>query len=213
MTTDLLVIVLNIALLVGLWWLWFVGYRDYLVDRTRQDLFRLRDRLFDRAAAGEIGFDVEAYKVTRATLNGMIHYAHELSVLRVLLTALIAPGAKTNMKYARLFIAHMRQVKATLTPAQKVLIDTAFEDMHKVTLRHLRNGSLVLRALALMVKLASVCVRPVIRGLPLAARLTGYMAGYIRKGLSSLSDRIDADANLMATSASTRPSRLTTFPA
>ncbi|MHB1607407.1 MAG: hypothetical protein ACYCXX_02005 [Acidiferrobacter thiooxydans] len=210
MNADLLVIALNTALLVGLWWLWFVGYRDYLVDRTRQDLFRIRDDLFDRAAAGEIGFDVEAYKVTRATLNGMIHYAHELSVLRVLLTAFIAPGAKTNVKYACIFIAHMERVKAELTPAQKVFIEGAFNDMHRVTLRHLRDGSLVVRALALTVKLVGVCVRhTVIRGLPLAVRL----AGRIRKGLSTLSDRMDADANLMATSASSSPSKLTTFSA
>jgi hypothetical protein len=210
MNTDLLVIALNAGLLVGLWWLWFVGYRDYLVDRTRQDLFRIRDDLFDRAAAGEIGFDMEAYKVTRATLNGMIHYAHELSVLRVLLTALVAPGAKTNVKYARIFITRMERVKAALTPAQKVLVETAFNDMHRVTLRHLRDGSLVVRTLALMVKLAGVCVRhTVIRGFPLAERL----AGRIRKRLSTLSDRMDADANLMATSASSSPSKLTTFSA
>lgn len=206
MTTDLLVIVLNTALLVGLWWLWFVGYRDYLVDRTRQGLFRIRDDLFARAAAGEIGFDTEAYKITRTTLEGMIHYAHEMSVLRVILTSLVAPGAAANMKYARLFITHMEQVKASLTPAQKALIENAFNDMHQVTLHHLRDESLVLRALMLVVKLIAVCFRHTLgRSLPLAAR--------IRKELSALSDRMDADANLMATSASTHPSKLTTFAA
>ncbi len=205
MNTDLLVIALNTALLVGLWWLWFVGYRDYLVDRTRQDLFRIRDNLFDRARAGEIGFDAEAYKVTRATLNGMIHYTHELSVIRLLL-ALPTLRAAAKKGYAHKFSVHLEQAKTSLTPAQRTLIEKAFEDMHKVTLRHLRDGSLVLRALMLVVKLIH---HTLLRGLPLVVPL----AGRIRKELSIVSARMDADANLIATPTASGQHKLTTFPA
>lgn len=208
MNTDLLVIALNMALLVGLWWLWFVGYRNYLVDRTRQDLFRIRDDLFDRAKAGEIGFDAEAYKVTRATLNGMIHYTHELSAIRLLLT-LPTLRAAARKGYAHKFSVHLEQAKTSLTPAQRILIEKTFEDMHKVTLRHLRDGSLVLRAMVLVVKLVHAGVRhTLLRGFPLVVSLVGRG----RKERSVLSTRMDADANLIATPAASRQRKLTTFP-
>lgn len=61
-------------------------YNQYRVDRMRQELFALRDALFDRAARGELSFDSPAYMATRTMLNGMIRFAHKASVTRVLLT-------------------------------------------------------------------------------------------------------------------------------
>jgi hypothetical protein len=75
-------IALTVAVMLGLWWLYFVGYPQLVLANTRQRLFFLRDDLFEYAAAGRIAFDAPAYVLFRTTLNGMIQYAHTLSVPR-----------------------------------------------------------------------------------------------------------------------------------
>lgn len=61
----------------------FGPYNTYRVDRLRQEMFSLRDELFDRARLGEIRFDSAAYKATRALLNGMIRFSHRISFARL----------------------------------------------------------------------------------------------------------------------------------
>lgn len=60
------------------------SYRKYRIDLLRFYLFRARDRLFDAAEKGVIPFDDPAYGMTRQMLNGMIRFAHELSLWRPL---------------------------------------------------------------------------------------------------------------------------------
>jgi len=45
-------------------------------DLLRQNLFEVRDSLFDDARAGKIAFDSPAYRNTRLMLNGMIRFGH-----------------------------------------------------------------------------------------------------------------------------------------
>lgn len=82
----------GLALLV-LGFLFFWLYRDYRVDLYRQRLFALRDELWDFAAAGDIEFDHPAHRVIRARLNGLIRFAHVLS-----LTWLVAAMAFRAMR-------------------------------------------------------------------------------------------------------------------
>jgi hypothetical protein len=59
-------------------------YNTYRVDALRQNLFAVRDELFDHARAGKISFDSSAYKATRSLLNGMIRFSHRVSFSRML---------------------------------------------------------------------------------------------------------------------------------
>lgn len=72
-----------IALLL-LWVLYFWLYRDYRLDYFRQQLFALRDELFDIALAGELQFEGRAYGLLRTTINGTIQYGHQLGFLQLL---------------------------------------------------------------------------------------------------------------------------------
>lgn len=56
------------------------------MDRFRQDIFKLRDQLFDEARDGLINFDHPAYGMLRKTMNGYIRFAHRLSFLDILVT-------------------------------------------------------------------------------------------------------------------------------
>lgn len=74
------------AISTGIAWLiffWF--YRDYRLDKFRQDLFALRDSLFDLACSGRIGFDHRVYGLLRSGINGTIRHAHRISVVDLLL--------------------------------------------------------------------------------------------------------------------------------
>ena len=57
----------------------FIGciVRRYLIDRYRQDLFAIRDDLFDEVDLLGHGFDDKGYSSVRSAINGCIRYAHK----------------------------------------------------------------------------------------------------------------------------------------
>ena len=70
-------------LLAVLWWLFHWPYRRYRVDKTRYELFVIRDRLFDLASNGAlVDFEHRAYGMTRTTLNGMLRTIEDYSFIR-----------------------------------------------------------------------------------------------------------------------------------
>lgn len=76
---------LSLLLLWGLMgWL----YPDYRVDVFRQQMFALRDELFDYARAGNIAFEHPAYVMLRETAHDFIRRAERLGVLSTVLAAL-----------------------------------------------------------------------------------------------------------------------------
>jgi hypothetical protein len=79
---------LSIAAIFALLWL----YTDYRVERLRQDVFSLRDDLFDQARAGRIAFDSQAYLATRSMLNGVIRFSHRISFSRFASYTLVIPA-------------------------------------------------------------------------------------------------------------------------
>jgi hypothetical protein len=58
------------------------------IDMFRQNMFSLRDELFDFAADGNISFEAPAYKLLRQLMNGYIRYAHNLTPYRTLMAFL-----------------------------------------------------------------------------------------------------------------------------
>jgi hypothetical protein len=55
------------------------------IDMFRQNMFALRDELFDFAADGHIAFDEPAYILLRQLMNGFLRYAHNLTPFRTLM--------------------------------------------------------------------------------------------------------------------------------
>ncbi len=48
MSDQLFVIISGFVFAAGLWWLYFIEYRTYRIDHTRQRLFKIRDDLFKK---------------------------------------------------------------------------------------------------------------------------------------------------------------------
>jgi hypothetical protein len=76
---------------------WLVFYADYHCDSFRQKMFALRDEVFDYAKAGNIAFDHPAYVELRSLMNGMIRFAHRLTLGQL---AVIGLNAKKRPREA-----------------------------------------------------------------------------------------------------------------
>jgi cbb3-type cytochrome oxidase subunit 3 len=76
---------LSLILLVIIVFAWWPAQR---VDLFRQQMFALRDELFDFAIDGKVSFDDPAYALLRHLMNGFIRYAHNLTPFRTLMSFL-----------------------------------------------------------------------------------------------------------------------------
>lgn len=154
MDTLLFNLFLLAVLLVSVWYLWFFEYRKYLLDSTRQQLFKIRDDLF-YAAAVEAKIDVNSplYHMTRTTLNGAIRYAHDFNAMHFLLTVFY--GGKTMAKSPLMeeYQDRWKEAFDTVTDEQKELIIDVQQKMHLTIFHHIVRGSLVLRFVAMILSL------------------------------------------------------------
>jgi hypothetical protein len=81
---------LQFVVVVGFWIFVFCKMiPTWRLDSFRQDMFEVRDQLFDYAADGNISFDHPAYVLQRRQLNGLIRHGHQLTVFRGLMTIAI----------------------------------------------------------------------------------------------------------------------------
>jgi hypothetical protein len=70
---------------LGISYLYFWAFRQYRIDRFRQNVFAVRDDLFMYAAEGNIDFNHPAYTTLRNVLNGYIRFSHRISFLHLVL--------------------------------------------------------------------------------------------------------------------------------
>ena len=146
--SETLWVVLLWGLLAALWWLFAFEYRRYRINLLRQRLFAVRDQLFQEAAAGKISFDSKAYGMTRTTLNGMIRFAHELSIIRLIVMRVVQRKADRDEIVERYRRARA-QAHGELSPEQRALVLNAERQMHLYLLLHLIHTSFLLAMLVL----------------------------------------------------------------
>src|ERR1051326_8611895 len=85
---------------IGLFLLWvlvFVCWRAYRADKLRDELFELRNDLFDRATEGRISFQEPAYQILRNTMNGLIRGAEHFSFARFLIVSFGEAGIENSL--------------------------------------------------------------------------------------------------------------------
>lgn len=125
---------------VFVFWLW----RGYRVDRLRQQLFALRDELFDYAAAGAVAFEHPAYTRLRRTLNGVIRFSHRATFLQLIL-ALAANGLVPVLSGGRDSFKEWDEAVASLPSAE---VQRKLRELHfRLTLLvgwHVVTGSVTL---------------------------------------------------------------------
>ena len=75
----------TLTMLGALWVFTCWLYRDYRNDAFRQELFALRDRLFDMARRGQIDFNSPAYGMLRGGINNLLLSAEHVSFIGTLM--------------------------------------------------------------------------------------------------------------------------------
>lgn len=75
-------------------------HRDISVDNYRNELFRIRHRLFMLATKSEdFGYDSEAYRYFETNINNSIRFAHKLDFIRLFVTSNIFKYKKIDTRY------------------------------------------------------------------------------------------------------------------
>lgn len=80
--SNILISLTGLGLLV---FMFFWKHKECEVDRYRDAMFVLRNRLFDLAADGQLSFDSNAYRYLRVSINGHIRFAHLINIYQVIL--------------------------------------------------------------------------------------------------------------------------------
>lgn len=133
---DVIWVLLFWGLLALLWWFFAFEYRHYRIDLLRQQLFRIRDDLFQHARKGDFDFDSKAYGMTRDTLNGMIRFAHELSIWRILVLIIIDRFSR-EQEARHIYDERHKDAMEELTDKQRDIIVKAEIKMHVRVLAHI----------------------------------------------------------------------------
>jgi hypothetical protein len=127
-------------------------------DYTRQELFKLRDELFDYAADGQISFDDEAYLTTRTMINGVIRFTHSVSLTHWLMMLLC--NYSNEKHYASKFAVRFETAIKRLAPSQQEMIRKTMFKTHSTVFNHFLNTSPLLfisiKPLFILVDLVSV---------------------------------------------------------
>jgi hypothetical protein len=162
---------------VLLFWL----YRDYRIDAVRQDLFQLRDDLFDKAAAGEISYEDSAYGMIRSTINGMIRYSHKLTLPHVFAIG-YATKASGSSQGGKAFGDGLRAAVEKLPKDQREVYLNAYSHMNAIMVRHIIISSpILLFFLVLPLRALNLLNRVVLAA---QAKLAGQLDALDRMALS-----------------------------
>lgn len=144
MTEITLINALSALVTLGMGLVFFyVIWRHYVVDVTRQDLFELRDQLFDLAAEGKLEFNSNRYKTLRRIFNANIRFTHELDWVHILAFYFAAKFKKKGVitKNAMHVMHLVNTIDDEKTRHEVMKIMTK---MHLVTAWHLFRTSFVL---------------------------------------------------------------------
>lgn len=124
-------------LLAMLWWLFYWPYRRYQVDKTRYELFVIRDRLFNTAMEGSlISFGSPAYVTTRTTLNGMLRTIEDYSLIRWFV---LFRRASRDKEWRNLCARHATEFKReleSLSPDGRKAVERAMNDAQLAFVRY-----------------------------------------------------------------------------
>jgi hypothetical protein len=141
---KLAVVILNLAAISALLYLFDYPYRRYRERALRDQLFCIRDRLFVAAEQGVLSFNDPAYGNTRRILNGMIRFAHNFTLWRTFLLVVadrLAPALLKNNEIDE-YVERYSKCVDKLPAAAKDVIHQALAEAHIAVLSHMLHTSL-----------------------------------------------------------------------
>ena len=144
------------ALILAIWHVAFNVYPHSAIALARFNLFELRDELFQMAVEGKLDFKSPGYKACRQMINGFIRYAHDMSLLQMITTQLVAKLRKQKISTREWDAAIER-----LDPESRALVEQVMRQATVHMVRLLITKSVILSALLAVV----LCVETSYRAL------------------------------------------------
>ncbi len=154
------------ALVIFIFWL----NRDYSVDSFRQQMFALRDSLFDEAADGNVEFQSPAYGMLRSTMNGLIRFGHRLSLPHVIAVSFAIEKHMKEVEHSS-FSDRFEENTNTLNAEQKAMLNSYRMKMNIILVRHLVLSSPLLLITVIVPLMVSVSANLIIGRVVRAFRL------------------------------------------
>ena len=133
-------VLISFVSLLGLWVLYYYGWKPYRLDATRQELFALRDELMRYWVEHELPFENGAYRMAREVLNGTIRFSHKIRFLNLLTLV------QKNRRYpeaGQRFETKLSQAMESLPPDARQRIKDTFREMHQLLLEQIVFSSVV----------------------------------------------------------------------
>ena len=162
--------------ILGIIYLLFWRYKAYSIDAFRQDIFCIRDDLFDYAQKGNIDFNHPAYGTIRSLINGFIRFGHHISFFRLIIYSLLMRDIFIKNKDS--FNVRWQNVTKELNPKVNRELNEYLLRVHFSVFKHLILNSPELIATILL---------PVI-----LYALSKYFIVNLNKMLSKPNDNIDS---------------------
>lgn len=156
-----------LLLVVLLFWLLPI----YHVDSFRQQMFKLRDELFDDAREGKISFNDKSYVMLRSSMNGFIQFGHRLNIWQVMFLNVIAKNGSNGT--VKSFYKQLEETTTRSSPEHKELVKSYYLKMNFCVMNYLINSSLILMVTVVVPLMFYLLVRPHIE--KLAKFYRGYM--------------------------------------
>lgn len=135
---NLIGLLINLLLFLGILILIFWLYGDYSIDSFRQRMFVLRDELFDEARSGLVEFDHPAYGLLRGAMNGYIRFGHRLRLLEFLIFMITVRKEREDILSSKFtFDRQWKKATSELNPATMDRLKDYRFKMNRMVLEHL----------------------------------------------------------------------------
>jgi hypothetical protein len=152
---DVTIVVLTLASISLLLWLFDFPYRSFRVEYARQQLREVRHALYAAADAGVIFPTDAAFIVTDRMLRGMIECAEEFGLWRALIMGSTERFWSNPVRNAEFFREYSDALNA-LTPDGADAVKRAMRSAHAVFVSHILHTSLLTFPLVVLVKLCAI---------------------------------------------------------
>ena len=150
--------VFAVGLILALWHVAFNVYPHSAIALARYNLFELRDDLFNLAAEGKLDFRSPGYRACRQMINGFIRYAHDMSLMQMVTTQLVAKvrGQKISTKEWDAAIER-------LDPEARKLVESVMRQAMVHMIRLLITKSVILSAIFAVVLFTEIACKTIAR--------------------------------------------------
>ena len=148
----------EIITILGILFLWHILWKNYALDKLREELFHIRNELFDLTGQHKkFNFDDSIYKTFETAINGVIRYGHRLSIMNSIIFNILNQAQYPNsIIKSRLQIAYESLEKETIDEQLRKDITLLKKKFEQEIIKYLLKTSLTLMLISSVIFIYSL---------------------------------------------------------